>query len=505
MQKPSDQPRRGHASALWPIATSIIATLAILGIATALMFELRTNVGVRAKETSENILRLIERDIARNIAVVDVSLRAVAEGLRRPEIMNAPADLRDRLLFGTSQVATGIGALAAVDAEGRVQIASKGRVGPDLPSVAEREYFQAHLLPGEALHVSRPHHSRLLDSDVVAFSRRITNPDGSFGGVTLGSIEVAYFAELLSRLRLGDNGVVTLFRTDGAVLFRQTAKPQPRMTSISAPGALERVRQTRSGTFVGTPAADGVERMYTFTRVGDLPLVVSVGVATEDIYDRFRTQASQASLILFVICTGLIALTIRLTRELRRREAAERALVMSNTELARLSLTDSLTALGNRRAFDVALGRDIRHAKRTRRKLSLLLIDVDHFKSYNDRYGHQQGDAALTSVARILAECCQRPADGAYRLGGEEFALILPETGTDGAVRVSERIRTAVRRLGQAHAGSPFGLLTVSIGYAEIHDEDPASAYERTDAALYAAKQGGRDRACPGAHRLIAA
>jgi diguanylate cyclase (GGDEF)-like protein len=313
---------------------------------------------------------------------------------------------------------------------------------------------------------------------------------------------VAYFAEVLSRLNLGEDGVVALFRADGAVLFREAAKPTPQVDVVPV---VDLVRRQRSGTFTGTPALDGVERMYTFTRVGNLPLIVSVGIPTRDIFARFRAQAVQVFAVLLAICAGLIALTSRLVRELRRREAAEKALVLSNAELARLSMTDPLTALSNRRAFDAALDREIRHAQRTRRRLSLILIDVDHFKRYNDRYGHQQGDAALVGVARILSSSCRRPADAAYRLGGEEFAILLPETGLDGALRVAERIRRSLSSLNQAHSGSPFGRVTASLGYAEIHEDDPAAAYERTDAALYRAKQGGRDQARPAEPRRIAA
>ena len=504
MLQPRNFPHWGRTSALWPMAIVILACFAILAIATGLMLELRANIGLRAQDTSQNILRVVERDIARNIDVLDHSIQNLIGGMARADVLSAAPELQRQVLFGGSTATTGFGALSATDAAGQLRLSS-APIRPDFQGVADRDYFRAHLEPGHGLHISPPHRSRLLDRDVIVFSRRIASPDGSFGGVALASIDLAYFAETLAKLHLGQNGVVTLYRTDGAVLSRQSARPQPQAENIAGSQAFERIRTRHSGTFVGTSALDGAERMYTFTHVGNLPLIVSVGLATEDIYGRFEFEALYVSLVLLAICLGLVALTARLTRELHRRKTAERALVVSNTELARLSLTDSLTALGNRRAFDAALVRELGQARRTGRSLSLLLVDVDHFKSYNDRYGHQHGDDALAGIARVLADSCRRASDGAFRVGGEEFALILPETALDGARRVSERIRSAVEALDWHHSGSPFAHLTVSVGYAEVQDDDATTAYERTDAALYRAKQSGRDRACAGERPRMAA
>jgi diguanylate cyclase (GGDEF)-like protein len=504
MLQPSNFLRADRNAGLWPMAIVILACVAILAIATGLMLELRANIGLRAQETSQNLLRVVERDITRNIDVLDHSIQRLIENMARPDIVSAAPDVQREVLFGGSAATTGFGALSITDSSGRMRLSS-APIRPDFPGVADRDYFRAHLEPGRGLQISPPHRSRLLDREVVGFSRRIDNPDGSFGGIALASIDLTYFAEILAKLHLGQNGVVTLFRTDGAIIFRQTAHGQPQAETVAGSQALERIRNRQSDTFVGTSAIDGIERLYTFTRVGNLPLVVSLGLATDDIYGRFEFEALYVSVVLLAICLGLIALTARLTRELDRRKSAERALVVSNTELERLSLTDALTGLGNRRAFDTALARELRHAQRTGRSLSLLLVDVDHFKSYNDRYGHQQGDAALADIARVLAKSCRRASDGAFRVGGEEFALILPETRLDGAARVSERIRRAVGALDRRHSGSPFAHLTVSAGYAEVQDDDPASAYERTDAALYRAKQSGRDRACAGERPRMAA
>ncbi|QPF71992.1 diguanylate cyclase [Roseateles sp. DAIF2] len=163
--------------------------------------------------------------------------------------------------------------------------------------------------------------------------------------------------------------------------------------------------------------------------------------------------------------------------------------------LERLSQTDELTGLANRRCFGDRLEQATRQRQRRGEALTLLLLDVDHFKAYNDRYGHQRGDVALQAVAACLAGAARRPTDLAARLGGEEFALLLQSTDLEGARHCAAEIRAALAARALAHeAGGPEGRLTLSMGLAEARPgETPDSLYQRADAALYRAKAAGRD------------
>ncbi|WP_456640557.1 diguanylate cyclase [Bradyrhizobium sp. USDA 10063] len=168
-------------------------------------------------------------------------------------------------------------------------------------------------------------------------------------------------------------------------------------------------------------------------------------------------------------------------------------------ELAVLASSDGLTGLANRRHFDERLQAEWDRATREGTPISLLLADVDHFKKFNDQYGHQAGDACLRSVARALVEQAQRPADVAARYGGEEFALLLPNTDATGCVQVGERIEQAIRDLGILHAlNPPSKRITLSLGgatYLPANDRvHCTSLIEAADKALYAAKESGRDR-----------
>ncbi|QOZ47296.1 diguanylate cyclase [Bradyrhizobium sp. CCBAU 53340] len=169
------------------------------------------------------------------------------------------------------------------------------------------------------------------------------------------------------------------------------------------------------------------------------------------------------------------------------------------TRLETLAIEDSLTGLANRRRFDERLKEEWARAYRDRSSLGLLMIDVDHFKSYNDEYGHPAGDACLRVVAKVIAAEVQRTGDLAARYGGEEFAMLLPNTDAAGCARVGERIRSAVHDAGLVHASNPAACVTLSVGGAACRPAFERTAgtdslVEAADQALYAAKDGGRDR-----------
>jgi diguanylate cyclase (GGDEF)-like protein len=168
--------------------------------------------------------------------------------------------------------------------------------------------------------------------------------------------------------------------------------------------------------------------------------------------------------------------------------------------LETLAIEDGLTGLANRRRFDERLEEEWVRAWRERTSLALLLIDIDHFKAYNDEYGHPAGDGCLRAVAGILAAEAQRTTDLAARYGGEEFAMLLPNTDAAGCAMIGERIHRAIREAGLVHAlNLPSGIVTVSLGGATSEPASEkstgcATLVEAADRALYAAKDGGRDR-----------
>jgi len=170
----------------------------------------------------------------------------------------------------------------------------------------------------------------------------------------------------------------------------------------------------------------------------------------------------------------------------------------ANRELSRLASVDSLTQLANRRCFDQFLLQEWQRLLREQAPLSLILLDIDCFKSYNDTYGHQSGDTCLKQVASLINRTIKRPADLAARYGGEEFAIILPRTSVKGAIFIAREIQVEMRAVAIAHSASSVSdLVTISCGIASIVPVPGSSSDEliaRADQALYQAKLEGRDR-----------
>ena len=175
---------------------------------------------------------------------------------------------------------------------------------------------------------------------------------------------------------------------------------------------------------------------------------------------------------------------------------SEQLLERANARLTELSATDGLTGIANRRAFDAALQAEWGRAARDSTDLALLVIDVDFFKGFNDSYGHPAGDDCLRLIADVTARTLRRPPDTAARFGGEEFVALLPGTNALAAIEVAERLRLAIMAADVTHAGSKFGIVTVSIGAASIapHPGTQAQALiDLADRALYEAKGAGRN------------
>jgi diguanylate cyclase (GGDEF)-like protein len=473
------------------IVASLALACAILAISVWVLLEMRKDALRRAQESAFNLSLLVERDTSRNLEVYDLSLQAVIEGLQQPGVMQLPPTIRQMVLFDRSASAKDLGSLLVMDENGNVIIDSQASPPRHL-NLADRDYFQVHRASADrGLYVSHPFEARQSGGTAsIALSRRLSHPDGSFAGVVAGTMRLSYFRRLFDGVNLGEGGSMALMLGDGTMLMRRPYDAKVIGRNLQGTANYERFKQTPSGDFFGTAAIDGIPRWYAFRHIADYPMILDVALATRDIYAEWRHRAWIIGSLIAAVDVALIALAVLFAQQLRRRLAVEE-------ELRMLARTDGLTGLNNRRAFEEIIEAEWRRAQRTERPLSMLLIDVDNFKGFNDLYGHSAGDDALVAVARSIGGHMRRPGDSAVRYGGEEFVVLLPNTGEEGAARVAERIRAAVQTLGINHFASAYHVLTISIGMASTERQrfgTHRALINAADTALYEAKDAGRNR-----------
>jgi diguanylate cyclase (GGDEF)-like protein len=238
------------------------------------------------------------------------------------------------------------------------------------------------------------------------------------------------------------------------------------------------------------PEQDGYEILSTLKSAPctvDIPVIFLTGMGSEA--DEVRgLQMGAVDYIVKPFVPEIVRARVRTHLELKR----------SRDLLQRLALMDGLTGIANRRCFNDRLGVEWARSLRTQTPLSLILADIDHFKPYNDFYGHPAGDSCLVQVAQALERESLRPSDLAARFGGEEFTLLLPETDLAGALLVAERIQAHIRKLAIRHENSAVApLVTLSLGVASLVAAPGMSAeqlIQEADERLYEAKQRGRNQ-----------
>ncbi len=279
---------------------------------------------------------------------------------------------------------------------------------------------------------------------------------------------------------------VAIFATSGVDLL-------PRVFGDPMKGMFTGTGETIAWTLL---AIDGLAVVATARRAREsserLWLVVAMAAACVDIWLTFKSGA-RFSVGWYLGKVGSLATTmVVLVALVNDVSSVYRKVRAANEALANLAKVDGLTGIANRRGFDEALESESRRSARVAQPLALLMVDVDHFKLYNDRYGHQQGDECLKAVAAVLAAGVKRPGDRVSRYGGEEFAVLLPATDLRGALLVADRVLAAMSRLAIEHSNAPGGIVSVSVGVACSDRNDPAGLVRSADGALYAAKRGGR-------------
>ena len=600
-----------------------LGVVAFVALCIVTSLQSRNDAEARALLSEENISNLISQSVSTTIQSYDLSLQGVIEGLHEPTLASLDLTLQQLVLFDRAASADFFNEIYVTNKDGDIIRGSRSNA-PVALNVAESDFFRTLAkAPFAGMFIGKPFRNVLTkDGWALPLSRRIDNPDGSFGGIVLGSLNLAYFSSVFDNVELGEESAVSILQTDGTMIARRPAIPVTVGFDMHRSTLMKMFGPVTKGSYTSSGIIDGVRRIYRFQQIPNLPLIVSVGITTSYVFQLWWARTMVAFALISFIALMLAVALLLLRRQSLLKKRAESALraseeryrllsenssdammlrttdgtrVFSTSALARLSgytleelsrrevedcvpaeyrqfpsetarmiaageklvkrempfqradkswiwiearsmpsldadgtvkgivttlrditerkrlevelqnnarqmsafaLKDGLTDIGNRRSFDQAIEREWNAAQAAGHDLCVAMIDVDHFKKYNDSFGHLAGDEALKRIATIINSSLRRPSDFGARYGGEEFAIILPHAGRAGASHVAEYIRMRMYLAGIAHPQGIDERITVSIGIAIMcanRHATPIDLIAAADDALYRAKRNGRN------------
>lgn len=455
----------------------------------------------QARMANENLARAVAQQMDALFGETDHVLASLVFELDRRDMATDPLqDLQPRLVNEVAQLEH-LDGLFVIDAQGRWRAHSQAQLPPNATS-SDREYFQQHRdSNSERIRIGNPIRSRIGERWVVPVSRRLNDPYGHFAGVVLATVSLDQLAQMLADYKVGGRGALALGRRDGVILARWPLREQDLGASLAKTPTHRHLMAASRGTYEAASPLDGEHRLVSFQHARNLPLYVTVALSHDEVMRDWRTSAILQTLWTLVLCLIVGATGSYVVRAVRRRSVAEHALMrtrdaleLANLQLSQLASHDALTGLANRRALDAQLQQAVAtEAQPEQPAAALLMIDVDHFKRFNDLHGHQAGDECLIRVAAAVRAVAEAENGLAARFGGEEMAVLLP--AHPEPVRVAEAVRAEVAALVLPGVG-PAAQVTVSVGLATLHPSRPSVAawLGAADQALYAAKAAGRNR-----------
>jgi GGDEF domain-containing protein len=540
----------------------ILALIAVVPIVLERVHNEQFDRHERIEAANRQALGLARRAASSQNDVI-VSTRALLQVLARTGVAATPAGQPcDRLLKSVAEPQRWIRAVSVADLHGRIVCSSSdAAIGLD---ISKRDHFINAVKSGRF--VLSDYFMGVRDKSpliVAAYPQR--NADGRIESVVLATLDVNWLGQIASMIAARSGSTMLLLDSNGTVLAH---KPNPSNwlgRNLSGDSLVKSMTQSIDGV-VTDASLDGIRRIYAFAELPGTKAHVAVGFDENEVLARvdaamwraFTELGSVAFLVLLSIWFGaerllvrpirvlaetasrighgeektaagghpwaaeFIPLAVALDQMAEKLDEREQELRDSNAQLRELAQIDALTALPNRRTFNERLQAEWRHACEMEQPVAVLMIDVDHFKSFNDHYGHVQGDACLRKVAGVLMSGTRtrpdtlaslieaelpasfqhiaaraRHSDFAARYGGEEFAVLLRGADLTTAIHVGERLLKGVENLLMAHAGTAWGFVSISVGAASVRPTGAHSAQfltEIADAALYDAKRQGRNR-----------
>ncbi|MFZ4808564.1 MAG: sensor domain-containing diguanylate cyclase [Hyphomicrobiaceae bacterium] len=479
--------RRRARSARLLVAVAISGALGLLGIALLVLADMKAMTWERAQTEATNIVSILKDDIGRTLREGDVVLSGITEVLEMPEFRGLTPEVRRVFLFSGAHATAQFSAMRVLSYDGTLLYSneheSRSSMGDHLALLHHAN------TRADVMHVSQPLPDQRGGFEIV-LSRRFEVAN-SFAGVVTAHLPVTYFARLFASVQLEKGLSLTIVHGDERLVYRTLDGVKRTGVSVRGTPLMTRASSSSEGHLEERSTIDGVLRHYTHAKIDQFPLRVLFGRSIDTIANAHWNSAQWIVAVIVFLAAIQVFLAAGLVREFRSRLAAEE-------KLEDLVNRDSLTNLANRRRFDAVMSTEWRRATRSQEPVALLMIDADHFKKYNDYYGHPVGDRLLETLADAIRAAAKRAGDLAARFGGEEFTIVLPGLHLAEAAHVAEQLRSTIAALEIEHHNHPLGFVTVSIGVASLVPVagigGPDDLVACADLALYDAKENGRNR-----------
>lgn len=429
-------------------------------------------------EKATNIAHLLDQHVASTKDLVTAI--AASEPARSGDTTALAAWFRE--MFGTFTTYSNI---IYVDANGDILVAARWLASPRATNVADTVYFKRAMASNGPV-IGDFMHGKLSGTPVVHVATPVYDRDGHKRGVVAAALDMTRIQRELLHFTDSTKTVIALVDSRGTLLARSAGDPRMIGTNVASTMPMFREMVRRESGTGKVLAPDGMVRVFAFAHSEAAPWYVRVGTDANVI--AAQTAARQRDNVVIFVALALVAFAgwLWLGRDMER----------LHRETQRLALVDPLTGLWNFRKLDYDLESHLNRSRRYGQPLSCLMIDIDHFKDFNDEYGHIAGDRVLKCIASVISDAV-RESDLVYRYGGEEFCVLMPDTDKEGARSVAERVRAAVES--ECFVLEDSGVecrLTVSIGIATFPEDalDVGELLKRSDFALYDAKRAGRNR-----------
>ena len=459
----------------WTIAFALFLSAALVGIEGWQMWHVREASLRSAKIVTAGLAESLSQQIETTLRTADTVVGSLVQRVEVEGVSPQSVQRLYGLMTSLARALPAIHEMGLTDKEGNAIV--KSLVShPVNMNYSERDYFrylQSH--DTRDVFIGQPVRSKVDGSLNITVSRRVNDGDGRFAGVVVTSVEMQFFRKLFDTLQAKSGGVIKLISDDGTLLATSPA-------SSSGDEELKALIAAPADALEYLSPRTGVDRVGSYNHLSRYPMTVVVAQNSSAILSEWYGQLRVHGAIVLCILAVIGVLGYRV-------DQANRATRIQ-------ALRDGLTGLANRRCFNQTIEREFRRAVRTGQPLSLIMMDIDLFKNFNDHYGHPSGDACLRAVSAAVQDVLRRPGDLAARFGGEEIAVLLPGTDAAGAVQVAEDMRACVRALAIRHEASPHDIITLSAGVACWRSGQPATPVWLVgvaDAALYAAKARGRN------------